>query len=521
MAVPLSGGALRVQVPSLPAVAGWPRARQARGSMAAMSGRRVGVLVALAVAAGVGGVGWWWLSAADVAATPEARLARELAGERWYSVRLRHRPVGHYYTVAERSAGVYRFRSELEFALADGAATRMEDELLFDAEPPHGLVRASHARLWDGVPKMSVVIADGVAAIEERGGKREVAAEFRFDLARYLALERWLQVAPRRVGETNAVQSLDFDRLALKRTVWRVVDATGGEGDVSGKPREVVVARDGMLDETRIRLGADLAPLTLALPPLFTIDRVADRGRGLAWRDAQMVGAAPFAAGWWLLPVQPPIERPDDLTRLVLDAGEAPAWPGDSVQAEGRTLLLSDAGRVRPASVREQQAATAATLTFPADAPAVRSLTERATKGLGDARQLANALTWFVHNHLSYREHASLRTVHDTLRDRVGDCSEFADVLTSMARAAGLPARTVVGIAYSAEQQGFAPHAWNEIAVDGHWHAFDPTWGQIRADATHLAIPDEDFARTLADWADVHLRIVDASRCEEDCGPAG
>lgn len=464
--------------------------------------------LALVAAIGVAGGVWWFLSSEALPATPEGRLAAGMAGERWYAVQLRHRPVGHYRTVAESARDGYRFYSELEFALARGPATRMEDELIFAAEPPHQLAQARHARFADGAAKTTVAWADGTARIEEDGVLREIATDFDFDLADYLALERWLQAAPRRLGETSAVHSVDFDRLTLRRTVWRVLEA----GDADIEDREVVVGRDGWLDETRIHLDADLVPRRLALPPLFTMDRVADADLALAWRDAQGVGAAPFTAGWWLAPVTPAIDRPDELTRLVLAAREALPWPGKSEEIRGETRLIGDALRTRPATEHELESATAATLTFPADAPDVLALAERATAGLDDVQQLANALTLFVHSHLSYQEQSSLRTVHDTLRDRVGDCSEFADVLTSLARAVGLPARTVVGIAYSVEQQGFAPHAWNEIAVDGHWHAFDPTWGQTRADATHLPIPHEDFARTLANWSDVRLRVVEAIR---------
>lgn len=467
---------------------------------------RIGVGLALFIV-GMAGGGWWLLSSAALPTTPEGLLAARMAGERWYVVQLRHRPVGHYRTTAEHTREGFRFHSELEFALAQGPPTRIEDELAFAALPPHRLARARHARLSDGVEKTTVDWADGFARIEQDGMAREVAIELDFDLAAYLALERWLQAAPRKAGETRSVKSVDFDRLTLRHTVWRVLEAgKGADG------REVVVGLSGRLDETRIHLDADLIPRSLALPPLFTIDRVEDAGTALAWRDEGGVGGTPFAAGHWLAPVAAAIDRPRELTRLVLAADQALSWPGDSELVEGGTRLVGDALRPRPASAADLEAASGASLTFPADAADVRALTKRATAGLGEARALANALTLFVHDHLSYQDQSSLRTVHDTLRDRVGDCSEFADVLTSMARAAGLPARTVVGIAYSTDQQGFAPHAWNEIALDGHWHAFDPTWGQIHADATHLAIPDELFAATLADWSDVRLRVVEAVR---------
>jgi transglutaminase/protease-like cytokinesis protein 3 len=51
-----------------------------------------------------------------------------------------------------------------------------------------------------------------------------------------------------------------------------------------------------------------------------------------------------------------------------------------------------------------------------------------------------------------------------------------------------------VGLAYDAGNRVFAKHAWNEIAIDGRWMSVDPTWNQIRADATHLRLSDETMA---------------------------
>lgn len=55
-----------------------------------------------------------------------------------------------------------------------------------------------------------------------------------------------------------------------------------------------------------------------------------------------------------------------------------------------------------------------------------------------------------------------------------GSCADFAHVFLSLARASGLPSRYACG---------FGPfpgalHAWVEVAVNGFWHAFDPTHGR-------------------------------------------
>ena len=95
------------------------------------------------------------------------------------------------------------------------------------------------------------------------------------------------------------------------------------------------------------------------------------------------------------------------------------------------------------------------------------------------------------------------------MRDRSGDCTEFADLYTTLARAVGLPSRTVVGLAYQASAGTFALHAWNEVAIDGHWRGVDPTWGRTRLAATYFALPVDNALAVIADLPHVSFRIVE------------
>ena len=52
-------------------------------------------------------------------------------------------------------------------------------------------------------------------------------------------------------------------------------------------------------------------------------------------------------------------------------------------------------------------------------------------------------------------------------------------------RAAGIPARISVGLAYTREK--FFYHAWVE-AYTGEWVTMDPTLNQIPADVTHISL---------------------------------
>jgi transglutaminase-like putative cysteine protease len=56
-------------------------------------------------------------------------------------------------------------------------------------------------------------------------------------------------------------------------------------------------------------------------------------------------------------------------------------------------------------------------------------------------------------------------------------------LFTTLARAAGLPARVAAGVVYL--DKAFYYHAWSEVWL-GQWVAVDPTFHQFPADATHV-----------------------------------
>ena len=138
------------------------------------------------------------------------------------------------------------------------------------------------------------------------------------------------------------------------------------------------------------------------------------------------------------------------------------------------------------------------TVKIPAGHPEIQALARSAVGDLAEADAQARALTRFVHEFIEYKPGHAPQSVLTLLESRLGDCTEFADLLTSLARSIGLPARTVFGLAYADGQEpAFAYHAWNEILLDGQWRPFDPTWGQERLDATHIPLPDDEAAAMM------------------------
>jgi transglutaminase-like putative cysteine protease len=62
-----------------------------------------------------------------------------------------------------------------------------------------------------------------------------------------------------------------------------------------------------------------------------------------------------------------------------------------------------------------------------------------------------------------------------------------------------MPARIVNGLAYSEAHGGFLYHSWNETWIAGRgWQPVDATFGQPRADATHLKLLEGETVGELA-----------------------
>ncbi len=151
-----------------------------------------------------------------------------------------------------------------------------------------------------------------------------------------------------------------------------------------------------------------------------------------------------------------------------------------------------------------------ATIDFPVNNPRLRTLLQQIPLSGADHERVQQ-LVRFVHNYLRYEPQANLVPVLDLINEPVGDCNQYADLFTSLARAAGLPARTVFGLAYTdSPEPALAFHAWNEVLVDTQWRAVDPTWNQLQVDATHLLLPEFDAAamRLLTGHSSVRFNVL-------------
>ena len=103
----------------------------------------------------------------------------------------------------------------------------------------------------------------------------------------------------------------------------------------------------------------------------------------------------------------------------------------------------------------------------------------------GIHKKVLRILDW-VYDSIEKTNVISIPSATEVLKTLKGDCNEHTVLFVALARAAGIPARTVVGIVYQSNLNKFFYHAWAEY-YDERWITVDPSWDQIPADVTHIS----------------------------------
>ena len=449
----------------------------------------------------------------DVAQPPEIRKAARLAGERWYKLLMEGDHIGYVHTRSWRDpVGAWRFESLTHFSLNREAPVSITDRLHFQATPPYPMVAAEHWNRRGGSATEGLVLQsedNGMIATIVRGTETDSRpADWNYRLRDYLGLEVWLAEQRPREGDRFTASMPDFDRGEPVDRSFRVMEenATG-----------YLIESPAPLRATTIQLDREFAPVQLAMAGIFAVTRTT--------RNEAQAARTPLHLTNYDIPLDRPLADPAGIERLLLSGGRGQdlgrVWPQARRRAGEWLLELSANAVSRPDA---PAGALTETLSFPVVHPRVERLVGQAVGDSEGAEERLARLVEFVHEYIAYRPEGPQRTVLETIDERSGDCTEYANLLTTLARSAGLPARTVMGLAYtermkpstandypyperragSGNDGGFwrgnglrprlAFHAWNEVAVDDAWRVVDPTWNQVRADATHIPMPDNQAA---------------------------
>jgi hypothetical protein len=134
---------------------------------------------------------------------------------------------------------------------------------------------------------------------------------------------------------------------------------------------------------------------------------------------------------------------------------------------------------------------------------------------------LVESLAMWVDGHVTGKGFgqgfASAREVLDT---RAGDCTEHSVLLTALLRAAGIPARPAVGLAYTEGQ--FVGHMWVEAHVD-YWRTIDaldpfnlPIRIRFTAPEDGQAVDQRDLVRAYSIVGGLRVEVIDYRWIEDD-----
>jgi len=127
------------------------------------------------------------------------------------------------------------------------------------------------------------------------------------------------------------------------------------------------------------------------------------------------------------------------------------------------------------------------------DAPEIRRMAKEVVGDEKNSYRAAKKLLDWTYRYVEKAYVPAVSNALEVLKTHRGDCGEHAVLFVALARAAGIPARPVVGITYWPPGNGFGYHAWAEIYV-GQWIAVDPTQDSMHADATHIQLAGGDLA---------------------------
>jgi transglutaminase-like putative cysteine protease len=128
------------------------------------------------------------------------------------------------------------------------------------------------------------------------------------------------------------------------------------------------------------------------------------------------------------------------------------------------------------------------------DHPSIQALSARIVQGETNALRAALKIKDWVYREIAKEPTVSIPNALEVLRTKKGDCNEHTVLFNALARAAGIPAKTVVGVVYL--RGAFYYHAWSEVWL-GAWVSLDSVLNQFPADVTHIKFLEGEIDRQI------------------------
>jgi hypothetical protein len=421
-------------------------------------------------------------------------------GTDWYGIYMQESKVGYLKSTAGREKGlngiIYKIQLSGTIQIPSHKETnemKINMDAAFDAQPPYSLIRYSDRMMHkDDISETKIIrTSNGYEARITQGKETRayIMGPLEYSLKDYAAVQIWITQNPERGA------SIKYPHLSLK--ALKIEENTSyikaiHSGIIAGVRRIYydVITIDSNGLEIKEVFGANGKAYSIFLGEVFecrlepqSLATNIDRTINLFLKNTISVNR-PLGDSEKVALLKLSL---DNTSGALLDNA-----PGQSVTLNSANdsviVTVNSKGVPRINATREEiKKNLAATIDIPANHPKIIRLAHNAVGDAGTNSEKLNRLVKFVYRYIEDDYTANPLTVMDIIEKKKGDCSEHARLFTVIARAMGIPCRTVGGLVYLGDEfQEFGLHAWNEVVIDGIWIPVDPTWGQILIDATHI-----------------------------------
>ncbi|HEU4353828.1 MAG TPA: transglutaminase-like domain-containing protein [Burkholderiales bacterium] len=264
--------------------------------------------------------------------------------------------------------------------------------------------------------------------------------------------------------------------------------------------------------ETTTWIGADGRPLLELAMQGVLVSALEDEARARRYLVEASLNKRDALVEFSLLRAGP-IEQPRRVSRMEIVLAGVPETfdVADPACRRAADRLECRIDRAEPLPGGDPARHLAPTLAVPSKLGEITSLAREITAGAAsDEERIGRLIAWMDAN--IAKEAVDAFSAADVLRARRAECQGHSYLFAAFARALGVPARVVNGIAYSEEHGGFLYHTWNEAWIAGRgWRPVDATFGQAHADATHVKLIEGETAAELAPLVNLVGRVRVAS----------
>ena len=413
----------------------------------------------------------------------------------YYLVHFHDQPIGRYetsgsYTDDEPIA----FSSSLVLPIVGETVLRTETRYQFEATPPYALLEVVQSR-YDDSPMVNTEYAG--FGLQFGGNKSDDSMNLR-DL---FALELFALDSKLHRNQQKIISSLSLHpSIAVNHEAW-----TADQVD-----EQRVHFSNSAGKQVTFEVGNELPILLSMSHP----DGLSFSKKALAELNQTTIPIPEFDFTQGI-PVSSPLENPRNTSRLVLKLNFENAISGIWEQHLSADSTISiDAESKKFTSNRlhwptSRLSPVEAEKLFPA-AMQLRAWSD-------DENEILDILVYYLNQSLSYQVTPGTQPLSKTIELGTGDCADYARLLNGFAEMLGFRSRMVLGLVYDDRTKSFRPHAWNEVGLsDDSYRLVDSTWGQYRADATHLEFPDAFMHEIVNSLMTMSIDIVEAEYFSEE-----